>query len=205
MSQEKPLSPAETMRAIAEQAARDAIDEVTSLPEGAVDAELKAAGVDPAEAERRAMAAIEAALAGAGGAAEAPASKVVTLPKAAARAPSRRWVVVGSIAAAAAVAATVGAMNAGRIVEALRGGPEPIRPDEYPPPTATRREPTPVDKATALRDKAFESCSAHDWDLCAQRLDDAKAMDPAGEERPEVIAARRAIAKAKDDEGKKLK
>jgi hypothetical protein len=63
VSAPKKLSPAEAMRAVREQAARDAMDEVKALSEADLDAELRAEGVDPAEAERQAQAAIEAALA----------------------------------------------------------------------------------------------------------------------------------------------
>ena len=66
MSEPKPLSPAETMRAILAEARKDAVADVMALPPEGVDDALKAAGIDPAEAERRATAAIEAALASVG-------------------------------------------------------------------------------------------------------------------------------------------
>lgn len=49
---------------------------------------------------------------------------------------------------------------------------------------------TPVDRATALRAEALRACNTEKWDLCVGRLDEAAALDPAGDEAAEVHAAR---------------
>jgi hypothetical protein len=180
VSDPKPLSPAETMRAL-------------------LDERLKAAGIDPAEAERRATAAIEAALASVGHEAEPARSNVVPLRKPPARSPSRRWLVLGPVAAAAAVAVTVGVMNGSAIVAVFRGT-EPIGPDRYGTPAASTPVPTPAEQALALRTDAFAACAKSEWDWCQAQLDAASQLDPAGESAPEVVEARKAIKKGQDEE-----
>ncbi|HLK40130.1 MAG TPA: hypothetical protein VKU41_25415 [Polyangiaceae bacterium] len=49
-------------------------------------------------------------------------------------------------------------------------------------------------RAASLRESAFVACDAKNWVLCAGRLDEAGAIDPAGDEDPRVVAARKAIA-----------
>lgn len=204
MSDPKRLSPAETMRAIRAEAGRDAVDEVMALPPEAVDAALKAAGIEPAEAERRATAAIEAALASVGAAPEPAKSNVVPLRRPASPSVSRRWVALGSVAAAAAVAVTVGVMNGSAIVAMFRG-PEAIGPDRYGVPAASTQGPTMAERALALRTKAFAACKESRWDWCEAQLDEASQLDPAGDTAPDVMEARKAIRKAHDDEARKLK
>lgn len=204
MSDPKRLSPAETMRAIRAEAGSDAVDEVMALSPQAVDAALKAAGIEPAEAERRATAAIEAALASVGAAPEPAKSRVVPLKKAQARSLSRRWATLGSVAAAAAVAATVGVMNRSAIVAMFRGT-EAIGPDRYGVPATSTQGPTAAEKALALRTAAFASCKESQWDWCEAQLDEASQLDPAGDTAPEVVTARKAIRKGHDDEMRKLK
>lgn len=213
MSTPKPLSPAETMRAILDEAGKDAVEEVMALAPEAVNDALKAAGVDPAEAERRATAAIEAALAKFGEAAEPVKSNVVPLAgrpaasRPAARAAARRWAVWAPVAAAAAAAVTLGVMNGSAIVALFRGT-EPIGPDRYgnPPSTvATSTEPTPTQRALALRTQAFAACKEAQWDPCLAWLDEAAQLDPAGDATPEVIAARAAAKKGEADDARKLK
>lgn len=54
-------------------------------------------------------------------------------------------------------------------------------------------EPTPHERAEALRSEAIASCDAALWQACRRKLDEALAMDPDGEAQPRVQAARRAI------------
>jgi DNA-directed RNA polymerase specialized sigma24 family protein len=59
----------------------------------------------------------------------------------------------------------------------------------------------PVDpRAEPIRLKALERCNAaaqpRDWAACVGGLDEAKRLDPAGDDRPDVQGARRAAAKA---------
>jgi hypothetical protein len=64
---------------------------------------------------------------------------------------------------------------------------EPIGPDHWTPP----KEPTPQERAAKLHDEAAEACVDHLWGRCASKLDEAKALDPAGEEslRPQPLRA----------------
>ena len=205
MSDPKPLSPAETMRAVGRESAEDAVDEVMSLTPAEVDDELRKAGVDPAEAERRATAAIEAALASVAGAAEPARGNVAPRVEPVAHRPARRWYALGAWAAAAATLVALGAMHRGTLVAFFRGA-EPIGPDIEPPSSvAAPTEPSPADKALALRTAAFAACEKGRWDACEEHLDDANAFDPAGDTAPEVVAARRAIADGRKEEGEKPK
>ncbi|HEY8074228.1 MAG TPA: sigma-70 family RNA polymerase sigma factor [Labilithrix sp.] len=55
----------------------------------------------------------------------------------------------------------------------------------------------PVDpRAAPMRLQALERCNAADWKPCIDGLDEAKKLDPAGDDRPEVKDARAAAAKA---------
>ncbi|HEV3189927.1 MAG TPA: hypothetical protein VGY54_05485 [Polyangiaceae bacterium] len=47
--------------------------------------------------------------------------------------------------------------------------------------------------AAELRRKAFEACNAKRWKECADRLDEARAIDPEGEHLPEVQDERRQL------------
>ena len=201
MTDEKRLSPEDAMRRLREESANDAVQEVMRLPPAGVDEALKAEGVDPAEAERRAAAAIEAALAGIGEGAEPPASRVAPQrPAPAAWSPTRRRALLGAVAAAVGLAVAV--TSGGAIVAFFRGA-EPIGPDRYgTPPTSTVAGPTPAQQALALRTEAFAKCRDRDWDACEAKLDAAMQLDPDAERTPEVLAARRAISEARAEKPK---
>jgi DNA-directed RNA polymerase specialized sigma24 family protein len=47
------------------------------------------------------------------------------------------------------------------------------------------------ERARELREQAMKACEHADWTSCLSRLDEAQSLDPAGEEAPEVAAARR--------------
>jgi hypothetical protein len=49
------------------------------------------------------------------------------------------------------------------------------------------------ESAAELREQAYTACGAHDWRKCETKLDDARTIDPKGENEPRVIAARKAI------------
>jgi hypothetical protein len=55
---------------------------------------------------------------------------------------------------------------------------------------------TPKQTATLKRDAAFAACEREEWTKCASLLDEAKALDPAGENDARVRVAREAIARA---------
>jgi hypothetical protein len=56
--------------------------------------------------------------------------------------------------------------------------------------------PPPPHSARALREEALEACDQARWDACKAKLDEARELDPAGEEDPRVQKARRAIEAA---------
>jgi hypothetical protein len=58
-------------------------------------------------------------------------------------------------------------------------------------------EPTPRDRAEALREKAYAACDRKAWAECKAALDEAQGLDPAGEADPRVKASREAIRGAK--------
>jgi RNA polymerase sigma factor (sigma-70 family) len=67
-------------------------------------------------------------------------------------------------------------------------GPENIRPDEVA--STKPPEPTPVERARALRAEAEQACQRSQWQPCLDRLDEARRLDPAGDSSPEVTGLR---------------
>jgi len=87
--------------------------------------------------------------------------------------PRRTWWVAG----AAAAAAVVTALSIPTVVTS-------------PLPTKPR---SPAQDAAALRREALAACDAQRYRECAERLDEARALDPEGEKAPEVRAVRRLL------------
>ena len=56
---------------------------------------------------------------------------------------------------------------------------------------------TPQERAANLRDEGLAACRSQVWDTCEKRLDDAKQLDPDGENDPRVVEARKAVARAR--------
>jgi hypothetical protein len=75
---------------------------------------------------------------------------------------------------------------------------EPIRPDDQWLPWKPAR--TPQERAATLRDEAVGECAAARWQSCRDKLDEAQKLDPAGESEPRVSEARRAIERAEHPE-----
>ena len=63
---------------------------------------------------------------------------------------------------------------------------------------------TPVERATALRAEALRACNAEKWDLCVGRLDEARSLDPAGDQSAEVNAARGRAVNALDAQDREM-
>ncbi len=72
---------------------------------------------------------------------------------------------------------------------------DPIAVPEPRPRSTSEVTPSPIERAHALREKAFEECDRSKWKECLEKLDEAKGLDPAGDRDPKVGAAR---AKAND-------
>jgi hypothetical protein len=71
------------------------------------------------------------------------------------------------------------------VVEAER----PPAPVASPPPPETSAE-----RAVSLRREAGEACGQQKWQACLEDLDEARALDAAGDQAPEIQALRRAAA-----------
>jgi hypothetical protein len=125
-------------------------------------------------------------------------------PKAAAAAaPPVRRARAAPLAAAVALGALgmAALLNRGAIVAYLKG--EPIGPDQpWAPPTAPTTE---QQRAAAIRGEAYAACAAQRWTECGSKLDEAAALDPAGERDPRVVAVRKAMDDAKREEEEKGK
>jgi RNA polymerase sigma factor (sigma-70 family) len=65
-----------------------------------------------------------------------------------------------------------------------------------PPPVIARETVSPLDRAQALRENALEQCRAAAFQQCLAGLDQAKALDPAGDSTDSVNAARAAAQAA---------
>ncbi len=108
----------------------------------------------------------------------------------------RRWMKERWLAELAAVAAL--AIAALLLSRWLRGPKDEIapRPEPPPPPSALPEAPSPrsplspLDRARALRAEAFQECDRAAWERCLERLDEAAALDPAGDTAKDVVDAR---------------
>jgi hypothetical protein len=96
--------------------------------------------------------------------------------------PRTAWVAGAIVAAAAAAIVAV------EITSESKRGPEAIGPDRPAPPL------TPAEQAGKLRDEAILACEFQDYAGCSKKLDEAKALDPAGESEPRVVEARKVLA-----------
>ena len=102
-------------------------------------------------------------------------------------------------------AATVAAAAAGGLVYALT---HPGAPPQVPSPPAPSSAPAPelqsekLIAASDLRRRALAACEASRWDACLSQIEEARMLDPAGDEAPEVKAARK---KAVDEIDRKVK
>jgi len=114
---------------------------------------------------------------------------------AAARARRRTaWVVTLIAAALGGIVAVIGIRSAPQIEAWWHG---PLKAPEHAPPIETAPAPPPpspaVLAAASFRAEASRACDEHLWGTCEQRLNDARALDPEGENTDEVRALRRRI------------
>ena len=187
MSTKKELAPHEAWDRLESMALEDEAQRVAALSDAELDDELAKKGFD-AKALRERGAALAAKLA-AGSAARpderAQAPRVLDGVRASQAHPRRRWVVS---LAAASVAVAAGAVAVPTVVMPLaqRLG--------IAPPEQVAAEPSAKDRAGELRRGAGVACHEGRWVECSKALDEAKALDPDGEEAAEVKALRRAIA-----------
>jgi hypothetical protein len=155
------------------------LERIDALSDDELDRELRAAGIDPAEAANLGQDIVVRPPPQAPG----PPPQAPGTAKQAVRPPRKvHWVAWGAVAAVAVL-----------IVGVLVTRPENVAsppPDDSAPDAGLA---TKLQAAARLRDDAFDSCAHGVWDVCEHRLDAARALDPAGEQDAKVLAARRAV------------
>ena len=189
----KKLAPDEAWDALEKMAVDDEVERVLALSDEDLDEELRKTGANPERVRERGE------NLGRRLAAEGQARKASPGRAGSAATSRRRW--VAWLAAATLGAAVVGvlAMNAGAVVAWLRPLP-PIGPDDG---GLLPRPLSPQELAESLRGRARAECSRGDYVRCERDLDEARALEPAGEARPEVVELRRAIAGPEEEGGLK--
>jgi hypothetical protein len=168
----------------------EATDHAATVSVAQAEAELTAAGFDVAAERAKASAFLDAL----GSEASSPSVKeTATRPTEATRRKGPRARVVW-LAAAASLAAVGGTLYAALQPELV--GSAPPRTSSHAPvvPSATN-----LGVAAELRRKAAEACEAKQWSVCLAELDDARAVDPDGDDALAVKALReKALAAARD-------
>jgi hypothetical protein len=91
--------------------------------------------------------------------------------------------------AAAAILLAILATKKDQIVALFEGPPKPV-PQQ---PTPSPPQPSPRELAATPRGDAQKACAAGDWGTCADKLDEAAKLDPAGETSPDVRQMRELI------------
>jgi len=182
----------------------DELERLANLTPEELEAEMQKSDIDEPKARsmvEKAIAAadaLQAADAAKGAPAkkeEGPVAKIVSFEEAKARRTSR----IVAFAIAAGVAATVGYTQRHEIV-AWIAPPSPTTSPTSPLPVPTETHPTPAEQqlAATLREQAFASCARKYFPECQEKLDQAKALDPSGEELVAIRRWREAIRDAKD-------
>jgi hypothetical protein len=204
----KPPPPPDALDFIEGLLATEELEELAGKPIAVLDASIREGGQDPALAdtifervlaERRGAATLpavhEAPASGKKRASTAPppSSRVVALAAARAR---RRSLTPWLLAAAMLIAVLdVAFTHRNAIVAYFAPGPPPAPPAPAPPPSMA---PTPQEIAADIRAGALRNCAKLLFDACKTDLDRAEALDPRGENAPEVQDARDAIAAGQD-------
>jgi hypothetical protein len=153
------------------------LERIDALSDDELDSELRAAGIDPAEAANLGQDLLV------GAPPPAPPPQPPRAPKQAARSSRKvHWVAWGAVAAAAVL-----------VIGVLATRPDDVaspRPDDSASDAglATKQQ-----AAAKLREDAFGSCAHGVWGVCEDRLNAARALDPAGEQDAKVLAARRSV------------
>lgn len=188
------LNDEEIWSVLEDQATEDAqfdqmVREIAALSDDALDDELRRAGYQLADIDKKAEAFARQA-------ARPPAASAVEqkAPRRSHRPPPRRPVVLW-IAAAATVS-----VGAGLIYASLTRPPPPPPPQpESMPSTPPQLEPPPTD-LVAARDMRARAATALDDghpEECLQLLDVAQGLDPAGDKAPDVVRLRKRAIEAK--------
>jgi len=185
----------ELWQRLVDEAGEDLIERAASVSVAQAEKELRDAGFD-VKAERAAAEAFLAEL-------EQPADidrrkeELVSQARARSLRPARKR---PSTVVLLAAAATTAAVGGGLLYAELHEHAPPQQPAPPAPPSPTTNpSPAPVESdlvaaAKARRDEAFSACTQGLYSRCADLLDQARQLDPAGESDPRVVQARAAIA-----------
>jgi hypothetical protein len=181
MSSKRSLKPHQLWDALDKMDLYDEAERVHALSDAELDDELAKKGIDPTALRSRAA---ELAATRKGDSPEQPVTLVVH-----AHPPERkRWVIL--IAAATLGVGAVAAAVPAIVLTIAKHGE--IRPDPWESSTATREQ-----RAAALRVSANAACEQQRLVECERALDEAQALDPAGEGSAEVRTLRRALDDAR--------
>jgi hypothetical protein len=171
MTAGKKRTAAQAWDALEQMATDDEVDRVLSLSDEELDAELAKGGADPqkvrAHGEALAARMVEK-------------GRRVEEDKAPPRLVRVRWVAWLAAAAVSGSAATFAVVSAN---PGLVAQPPSLQPHPAPSPAE-------------LRDEGLTACDHHDWALCLELLDRAKALDPQGDTTPHIQDARSSAHKA---------
>ncbi len=74
---------------------------------------------------------------------------------------------------------------------------EPNHPDDKSAPRHEELSPQTRAAAAAVREQARTACAGDQIDLCESRLDEARGLDPAGDDNPDVALLRQKISEAR--------
>ncbi|HEY1691048.1 MAG TPA: hypothetical protein VGG39_02735 [Polyangiaceae bacterium] len=137
--------------------------------------------------------------------------------------PRARWTAVNVAAATAVAAVAIGVIVTNRRGLFGPGEGEGIRPDDVsqgrtsagpsttgtasagPSATAPATPEETAARARELRAQAAAACDAKKWHACGAALDDARDLDPAGEDTPEVIKLRHQVFEGITSKGEPIK
>jgi hypothetical protein len=174
---------ADLWKELVDEAAEAEIDRAASVSVEQAEAELRAAGFDVAAERARANAFLEELEGKTSTSAEA--STATSTPTSA---PTPRRTRARPALLWLAAAATSGIVAGGSLVAAL----EPALVAQS---SGTGASPENLALAADLRHKAAAACDAKDWSVCLAHLDEARAVDPGGDDGPGIKSLReKAIA-----------
>jgi hypothetical protein len=192
MKSKPDLTAKETLLSLLDQADHDeAMERVLARSPKEMEERLAAAGLDPAEQRKKGEAMQEelrlrVAKDGASAAPEREGrvsiegvAVRVSLPPASKRGARPRWL------APLATAATVAAAGASVAIGIVHVGSNNA---------ADAGNPTDDASAATLRKEGLRACEAKQWETCKGLLDRAAALDPSGEQDPQVVEARRRMS-----------
>jgi hypothetical protein len=159
-----------------------------------LDAQLREAGIDPDDIDAPAQPAV-----------------VEAVPVDAPSGGGRFAVWLAAAAAAVTAFAGMGVLATGGVLAgSYAARPDAVdthspSPSQYANALAGTASPSSLDRARALRRDALAACDKKQWSDCTGRLDEAWRLDPAGENAPEIRAARALAAREIEEQESRAK